>query len=80
MVIKVMEYNLPVGATCIISKKNCVLNPLHHNISLPVLHTVLYTLPMMLTRRICQTIKKFILITLHVMFDSELIQLGEIRC
>lgn len=61
MVIKVMEYSLPVGATCIISKKNCLLNPLHHNISLPMLHTVLYTLPMVpmvLTRRICQTIKK----------------------
>ena len=32
------------------------LNPLHLNTSMHVLHTVLYTLPKVLTRRICVTI------------------------
>ena len=32
------------------------LNPLHLNISMHILHTVLYTLPKVLTRRICVTI------------------------
>ena len=32
------------------------LNPLHLNISMHILHTVLYTFPKMLTRRICVTI------------------------
>ena len=35
-------------------------NPLHHNISMHILHTVLYTFPKVLTRRICLTIKIFL--------------------
>ena len=35
------------------------LNPLHCSISMHVLLTVLYTLPMVLMRRICWTIKSF---------------------
>ena len=35
------------------------LNPLHPNISIHNLHTVLYTFPKVLTRRICLTIKSF---------------------
>ena len=34
------------------------VNPLHHNISMQILHTVLYTFPKVLTRRICFPIKK----------------------
>ena len=34
-------------------------NPLHPNISMHILHTVLYTFPNVLTRRICLTIEKF---------------------
>ena len=33
------------------------INPLHPNISGQILHTVLYTFPKVLTRRICLTIK-----------------------
>ena len=36
-----------------------VRNPLHPNISMHILHTVLYTFPEELTRRICVTIKIF---------------------
>ena len=35
-------------------------NPLHPNISMYILHTVLYTFPKELTRRICLTIKDFL--------------------
>ena len=35
-------------------------NPLHFNISMLIIHTVLYTFPMLLTRRICFTSKSFI--------------------
>ena len=31
----------------------CVVNPLHSNISMHILHTVLYTFPKVLIRRIC---------------------------
>ena len=34
-----------------------VINPLHPNISIHILHTLLYTFPLILTRRICLTIK-----------------------
>ena len=37
-----------------------VINPLLPNISMHILHTVLYTFPKMLTRRICVTIKNLI--------------------
>ena len=36
------------------------INPLHPNISLHILLTVLYTFPEMLTRRICLIIKSFL--------------------
>ena len=39
------------------TEKNHVLNPLHPNISIPSLHTLLYTFPLALTRRICLAIK-----------------------
>ena len=42
------------GGTCI------NINPLHPNITIYILHTVLYTFPKVLTRRICLTIKSFI--------------------
>ena len=35
------------------------LNPLHPNISVHILHTVLFTFPKVLTRRICSTSKNF---------------------
>ena len=35
------------------------LNPLHPNISIHILHTVFHTLPNVLRRRICRTIKSF---------------------
>ena len=35
-------------------------NPLHPSISMQILHTVLYTFPVVLTRRICLTIKGFL--------------------
>ena len=35
------------------------VNPLHPNISLHILHTVLYTFPKVLTRRFCLTTKNF---------------------
>ena len=40
--------------------KQIYLNPLHPNISMHILHTVLYTFPKELTRRICLTIKDFL--------------------
>ena len=55
------------------------INPLHPDISMHTLHTVLNTFPYVLARRICLTVKRFfILITL--MFDSGVILKGEIRC
>ena len=35
--------------------KQWLFTPLHPNISIHILHTVLYTFPKMLTRRICLT-------------------------
>ena len=35
-------------------------NPLHPSISMQILHTDLYTFPVVLTRRICLTIKGFL--------------------
>ena len=35
------------------------LDPLHPKISMHILHTVLYTFPLVLTRRICLKIKSF---------------------
>ena len=39
--------------------KEGLFNPLHPNISIHILHTVLYTFNKVLTRRICLTIKSF---------------------
>ena len=36
-----------------------IVNPLHPDISMYILHTVLYTLPKVLTRRICLAMKSF---------------------
>ena len=36
-----------------------VFNPLHPNIRMHILHTVLYTFPNVLARRICLTMKRF---------------------
>ena len=57
--------------------------PLHPNISKHILHTVLYTFPKVLTRRICLPIKIFFsdwpspFMTL--MCDTRVIQWGQIR-
>ena len=40
-----------------------VFNPLYPNISMHILHTVLYTFPKVLVRRICITIKWFFVIS-----------------
>ena len=61
-------------------------NPLHPNISMHILRTVLYTFPKMLIRRICITIKGFLswwsfpLFSRSQMNDSEVLLLGETRC
>ena len=44
-----------------------VINPIHPNISMHILHTVLYTFPWVMTKRICLTINSFLL------FDSGVI-------
>ena len=41
------------------SKRNGFFNPLHPNMSMHILHTVLYTFPTELKRRICLTITSF---------------------
>ena len=53
------------------------LNPLHPNISMHILHTILFTFPKVLTGRICLTIKSFFswlsfLLFWTLMSDSEL--------
>ena len=42
------------------------IKPLHPNISMHILYTVLYTNPKVLTRRICLTIKSFLIIGDHL--------------
>ena len=37
-----------------------VFNPLHPNISIHILYTLIYTNQLVLTRRICLTIKSFL--------------------
>ena len=62
------------------------VNPLHPNISMQILHTVLYTFPEVLTRRNVfknQELYKLVIISLilvTLMFDSGVILLREIRC
>ena len=43
-----------------------LLNPLHPNISMHILHTVLYTFPEELKRRICLTMKRYFIVGDHV--------------
>ena len=60
-----------------------IIDPVSPNISLHILHTVLYTLPKFLTRRICLTITSFFLlmiisfILVTLMCDSGGISWGE---
>ena len=59
-------------------------NPLHPNISLHILHTVLYTFPTELKRRICLTITSFnlelVIPSFILVCDSEVILLGDLSC
>ena len=60
-----------------------LFNPLHPNISMHILHTVLHTFPKRLTRRICVAIKSCVsdhLYSHNFMFDSGVILREEIRC
>ena len=57
--IKKKVFNM-LPATTVIKEDPHFLDPLHPNISIYFLHTVLYTFPMALTRRICLTIKSFL--------------------
>ena len=58
-------------------------NPLHPKISLYILYTVLHTFPKMLSRRICRTIKEFLLLMIisfilaTLIFDSGFIYCQE---
>ena len=56
-------------------------NPLHPNISMHILHTILYTFPKVLTRRICLPIKRLVPGDhfLYSLFDSRVILQGKIR-
>ena len=47
---------------------NVTVDPLHPNIIMHILHTVLYTFPEVLTRRICLLIKSFFLLEILVTF------------
>ena len=42
------------------TNSNCFFNPLHLNIGMHILHTVLYTFTKVLTRRICLTIRAYL--------------------
>ena len=42
------------------SHNSISINPLYPNISIHILHTVLYTFPKVLTRRICLKLKSFL--------------------
>ena len=44
----------------VLYNQKLTLDPFHPNISIHILHTVLYTFPQVLTRRIFSTIKSFI--------------------
>ena len=55
---KVQNYRIEVGRRFTISMAVSI-NPLHPNISLHLLHTVLRTFPKVLTGRICVTIMSF---------------------
>ena len=46
-----------------------ILNPLHPDISMHILHTVPYTNPEVLTGRICLTIKSFLIFGDHLPYS-----------
>ena len=46
--------------------------PLHPNISVHVLHSVFYTLPNQLTRRICLTMKSFLSCLVNFLYSCDL--------
>ena len=46
-----------------------IINPLHPNISMHILHTVLNTFPYVLAGRICLTIKRFFSLFLLPLFS-----------
>ena len=48
-----------ISDSVLITSKGCYFNPLHPNISMHILHTVLYIFPKMPTWGICLTIKSF---------------------
>ena len=48
-----------LGCCLVMQKETTKVNPLHPNISIDSLHTVLYTFPKELTRRLSLTIKSF---------------------
>ena len=59
------------------------IDPLHPNISVHILHTVLCTFPKVLTRRICLTIKSFFSwwsFPLFSLFNLGVTFYGEFRC
>ena len=71
------EYSLP--------RRIWSLYPHHSNISMHILHTVLYTFPKVLTRRICLTIHSFFrwwslffFILMSLVIDSGVIPCGDI--
>ena len=43
---------------CLVRVPRAYVNPLHPNISMYIFHTVFYTFPKVLTRRICLSIEK----------------------
>ena len=77
-----LSLNCPVSCS-----ENLLLSsnyPLQPNISMHIIHTVLYTFPEVLSERICYKVKSFIklvisLILATLMFDSGVIFLGEIK-
>ena len=55
-----LDYMDILGRSCmLITSGSYLFNPLHPKISMHILHTVLYTFPKVLTRRICLPIKRF---------------------
>ena len=69
------------------SKITIILKPLHLNIVIHILHTLLYTFPLVLTRRICLTIKRnpprlvIISFSLVILMNNlAALPKGELRC
>ena len=49
-----------VSHTVLLISVGCDMNPLHSYIRKGILHTILYTFPKVLTRRICATINSYL--------------------